>query len=412
MVHALTVADTTLAMQIQQAALSQEDSDMSQTTWQQQMCAIFQEVGQVPSWRGSSHLRLLDKLILWVQIFSFLIPKLECLHNAALVIVERVAEHAVLRHDLQKEAVLASAWQLLASACHDAEERGKEDSFEYEVREAVQETAAHRHGAEQAQRSIPTYVERAERAEEDAVNRKEVLDLLNQQVIALKMKRGVDELNAAQKKLVNEHRQAELNYNEVTRQAAECREQARKAEADILEHPRLQKEKLLQAERSFEMLWGMSAARIAKVSEAGRAFLAVQRPRMAAEALSEVPKAAMRILNLSQCQPSAELDKDAWVHWRAVWAETTRKCSVKKVLDSAHKDRKSNASLAARCWLLAAEAANYGSAEVSSEDALKAALTCYRDAGNVPPAVTCLTKAWNAKAIAIALSYVVMFSEN
>jgi len=283
----------------------------------------------------------------------------------------------------------------------------------------VTETATHRHEAEQGPSRIAWNLERMERAQEDAAQRKVDFDKLDNEVKILLKKKEVAELkllnnaelNAREKKLLNAAKQAELNYKEVAKQAQEYREVTQRAKEEMLEHQALAKETLRQVDHNFERLWEMTASRTARLAEAGRAFLAAQRLRLAAEAYSEASTFPTRILKLNDCQPSEQLDRGAWVHWRAVWAETISKRTVKAARDAAHVQIRKNSLVAARCWLLAADVENFGSKQVSSEDAQKAALVCYRRTGHVPSAMICLTKTWDTKAIAIGLAYVVMFAE-
>eukprot|EP00439_Symbiodinium_sp_Y106_P032711 s733_g3.t3 len=117
----LALCDMVLQVQLQNSGREEAPRQLwspvgfaaSPEQWRRQLAVLMQEASKP---RQKSPLRKLQKIRLWENIFSFLVPKSTCMCGHASLVAERVLEHAVARHALQQLLVRSKAGYRLATA--------------------------------------------------------------------------------------------------------------------------------------------------------------------------------------------------------------------------------------------------------------------------------------------------------
>ncbi|CAE7815684.1 TRANK1 [Symbiodinium sp. CCMP2592] len=117
----LALCDMVLQVQLQNSGREEAPRQLwspvgfaaSPEQWRRQLALLMQEASKP---RQKSPLRKLQKIRLWENIFSFLVPESTCMCGQASLVAERVLEHAATRHALQQILVRSKAGYRLATA--------------------------------------------------------------------------------------------------------------------------------------------------------------------------------------------------------------------------------------------------------------------------------------------------------
>eukprot|EP00746_Dinoflagellata_sp_MGD_P021913 gnl/MRDRNA2_/MRDRNA2_151174_c0_seq1.p1 gnl/MRDRNA2_/MRDRNA2_151174_c0~~gnl/MRDRNA2_/MRDRNA2_151174_c0_seq1.p1 ORF type:complete len:377 (-),score=88.17 gnl/MRDRNA2_/MRDRNA2_151174_c0_seq1:22-1122(-) len=310
-----------------------------------QACVVLQEASRVPTWRGSSKLRLLPRLPLWEKIFTFLAPDDETdLHNTMGLVVERVAEYLELQHQLVSGAVLARAWHWLGRARYDNDAHAKYLALERKSHLALQEELERRKIKEEERKRWNMQNELGgPKCEEEVIE------------IAAPQTLESDEYEQPGDGLQRSYHGGPL--------------------AKAVQH--LTEMQMLLKSRADDCI------------AAGRAFLAVCRPKCAAEALAEAAEAAQLMAFPELGEHHAIIGEELLQHDSAVGvaARAARVLAQEYALQAAH------------CWLLVA-----GSAGGLQEEALEQAGQQLGSAGRRWEAALCAARCGRPK---VALGYLV-----
>ncbi|CAE7269819.1 TRANK1 [Symbiodinium sp. CCMP2456] len=118
----LALCDMVLQVQLQNSGREEAPRQLwsspvgfaaSPDQWRRQLAVLMQDASKP---RQKSPLRKLQKMRLWENIFSFLVPESTCMCGHVSLVAERVLEHAVARHALQQILVRSKAGYRLATA--------------------------------------------------------------------------------------------------------------------------------------------------------------------------------------------------------------------------------------------------------------------------------------------------------
>lgn len=328
-VQGLALTDTMLNLQLAHGALpacpqaALMQSPSSDCWLHTTVCVVLQEISRAPTWRRASALCHLQRLPLWEHIFVFLAPPGTDVHNVVSLVVERAMEHGSMHHDLAHAAVSAHAWHLLSRARYDNQDISREEELKAGFFEALSVLSENQHAL-----NIGTSRQREVPAEE----------------------------------------RREPTEDESSQEGA-------------------QESLLRRAREQLAALQALTAQRAAMCAEAGRAFTALRRARLAAEAFTEAAVVVSHVLRFKdRIEPAAQgaADEVQARQARVIWDALLREGPAAAAFAAGRMEAMGHALQAGRCWLLVAQFEGAGSewgSRDSAESSLQAAGLHLRQAG-------------------------------